>query len=72
MRGIAAGDLKSFKELIDLLFLLSVFALEIGYFVLAVSIDLLQELSQIVYVVDERLLSSLEFVDTVLQLSIRQ
>ena len=72
MSGIAAGDLKSFKELIDLLFLLSVFALEIGYFVLAVSIDLLQELSQIVYVVDERLLSSLEFVDTVLQLSIRQ
>lgn len=72
MRGIAAGDLKSFKELIDLLFLLSVLALEIGYFVLAVSIDLLQELSQIVYVVDERLLSSLEFVDTVLQLSIRQ
>lgn len=72
MRGIATGDLKSFKELIDLLFLLSVLALEIGYFVLAVSIDLLQELSQIVYVVDERLLSSLEFVDTVLQLSIRQ
>ena len=72
MRGIATGDLKSFKELIDLLFLLSVLALEIGYFVLAVSIDLLQELSQIVDVVDERLLSSLEFVDTVLQLSIRQ
>ena len=41
MRGIGAGDLKSFKELIDLLFFLSVLVLKIGYLVLSVSIDLL-------------------------------
>lgn len=41
MRGISAGHLKSFKELIDLLFFLSVLVFEIGYFVLSVSIDLL-------------------------------
>lgn len=41
MRGIASGDLKSFKKLIDLLLFLCVLVLEVGYFVLSVSIDLL-------------------------------
>ena len=41
MRGIGAGDLKSFKELNNLLFFLCVLVLKVGYLVLAVSIDLL-------------------------------
>ena len=71
MRGVAASDFKCFKELFNLLFFLDVFVFEVGYLVLSVSINLLQELSQIVDVVHERLFACLELVNAVLQLSIK-
>lgn len=71
MRGVAARDFKCFKELVNLLFFLDVFVFEVGYLVLSVSINLLQELSQIVDVVHERLFAGLELVNAVLQLSIK-
>lgn len=71
MRGVAASDFKCFKELVNLLFFLDVFVFEVGYLVLSVSINLLQELSQIVDVIHERLFAGLELVNAVLQLSIK-
>jgi len=69
--GVSAGYLESLEQLSYLLLHLQVLALQVKDLALTVSIDLLQQLSQVVNVVHEGLFTGLKLVYAVLQLPIK-